>query len=79
MSSIHEYAQNNRNSAQHWNPPQLTFARTALQVEVLQSGLRKQAIDIFKDSSARNFDKAVHLTKRYYHEIKREQETPKKL
>ncbi|MCY7486947.1 MULTISPECIES: MerR family transcriptional regulator [Paenibacillus] len=52
---------------------QLTFARTALQVEVLQNGLRKQAIDIIKTSSARNFDKAIHLTNRYYQQIKREQ------
>ena len=52
---------------------QLTFARTALQVEVLQNGLRKQAIDIIKTSSARNFDKAIHLTKHYYQQIKREQ------
>ncbi|MCM3342681.1 MerR family transcriptional regulator [Paenibacillus sp. MER TA 81-3] len=52
---------------------QLTFVRIALQVEVLQNGLRKQAIDIIKTSSARNFDKAIHLTKRYYQQIKREQ------
>lgn len=52
---------------------QLKFARTALKVEVLQNGLRKQAIDIIKTSSARNFDKAIHLTKRYYQQIKREQ------
>ncbi|MCM3038749.1 MerR family transcriptional regulator [Paenibacillus motobuensis] len=52
---------------------QLKFARTALKVEVLQNGLRKQAIDIIKTSSARNFDIAIHLTKRYYQQIKREQ------
>ncbi|SYX83124.1 MerR family transcriptional regulator [Paenibacillus alvei] len=52
---------------------QLAFARTALQVEVLQNGLRKQAIDIIKTSSEGNFDKAIHLTKRYYQQIKREQ------
>ncbi|WP_420092608.1 MerR family DNA-binding transcriptional regulator [Paenibacillus apiarius] len=52
---------------------QLKFASTALKVEVLQNGLRKQAIDIIKTSSARNFDKAIHLTKRYYQQIKREQ------
>ena len=51
---------------------QLRFARTAL-VEVLQNGLRKQAIDSIKTSSARIFDKAIHLTKRYYQQIKREQ------
>lgn len=52
---------------------QLRFARTALQVEVLQNGLRKQAIDIIKTSSSRNFDKAIRLTKRYYQQIKKEQ------
>ncbi|AZS16607.1 MerR family transcriptional regulator [Paenibacillus lutimineralis] len=52
---------------------QLKFARTALKVEVLQNSLRKQAIDIIKTSSARNFNKAIHLTKRYYQQIKREQ------
>lgn len=41
--------------------------------EVLQNGLRKQAIDIIKTSSSRNFDKAIHLTKRYYQQIKKEQ------
>ncbi|GFN29788.1 MerR family transcriptional regulator [Paenibacillus xylaniclasticus] len=53
---------------------QLKFARTALQVEVLQNGLRKQAIDIIKTASARNFDKAIHLTECYYQQIKSEQQ-----
>lgn len=52
---------------------QLKFARTALKVEVLQNGLRKQAIDIIKTASARNFDNAIHLTECYYQQIKREQ------
>ncbi|CAH0122380.1 hypothetical protein PAE9249_04930 [Paenibacillus sp. CECT 9249] len=52
---------------------QLKFARTALKVEVLQNGLRKQAFDIIKTSSAGNFDQAIHLTERYYQQIKREQ------
>ncbi|MFC4305632.1 MerR family transcriptional regulator [Cohnella boryungensis] len=52
---------------------QLKFARTALQVEVLQNGLRKQAIEIIKTSSAGNFDEAIHLTERYCQQIIREQ------
>ncbi|WP_195575573.1 MerR family DNA-binding transcriptional regulator [Paenibacillus sp. 1001270B_150601_E10] len=52
---------------------QLTFARTALQVEVLQNGLRKQAIGIIKTSAAKNFDKAIHLTNHYHQQLKREQ------
>ncbi|MFD0710821.1 MerR family transcriptional regulator [Paenibacillus sp. GCM10027626] len=52
---------------------QLKFVRTALKVEVLQNGLRKQAIDIIKTSSARNFDRANILTERYLQQIKREQ------
>lgn len=56
-----------------FNVEQLKFARTALKVEVLQNGLRKQALDIIKTSSAGNFDQAIHLTERYYQQIKREQ------
>ncbi|WP_010267925.1 MerR family transcriptional regulator [Paenibacillus senegalensis] len=52
---------------------QLKLARTALEVEVLQNGLRKQAIAIIKASSAGNFDKAIHLTERYGQQIKTEQ------
>lgn len=52
---------------------QLKFARTALKVEVLQNGLRKQAIDIIKTASTRNFDNAIHLTERYYQQLKKEQ------
>ncbi|MDF2649342.1 MAG: regulatory protein MerR [Paenibacillus sp.] len=52
---------------------QLRLARTALKVEVLQNGLRKQAIDIIKASSTGNFDHAIHLTECYCRQIKREQ------
>lgn len=52
---------------------QLRLARTALKVEVLQNGLRKQAIDIIKASSSGNFDIAIHLSGRYYQQIKKEQ------
>jgi len=52
---------------------QFKLARTALKVEVLQNGLRKQAIDIIKTSATGNFDKAIHLTDHYLQQIKREQ------
>lgn len=52
---------------------QFKLARTALKVEVLQNGLRKQAIDIIKVSASGNFDRAVFLTDRYLQQIKREQ------
>ncbi len=52
---------------------QFKFARTALKVEVLQNGLRKQAINIIKTSAAKDFDRAIFLTERYLQQIKREQ------
>lgn len=52
---------------------QFRLARTALQVEVLQNGLRKMAIDIIKTSSTGNFDEAENITKSYIRQIKQEQ------
>lgn len=52
---------------------QIKFARIALKVEVLQNGLRKQAIAIIKASATGNFSKAVHLTESYLQQIKDEQ------
>ncbi|AET67633.1 putative transcriptional regulator [Desulfosporosinus orientis DSM 765] len=52
---------------------QFKFARTALKVEVLQNGLRKQVINIIKTSAVQDFDRAIFLTDRYLHQIKREQ------
>jgi Predicted transcriptional regulators len=52
---------------------QLKLARTALQVEVLQNGLRKQAIDIIKTAASLDFDRAIHLTERYIEQLTREQ------
>ncbi len=52
---------------------QIRFARTALKVEVLQNGLRKQAVAIIKASASGNFDNAIHMTQRYLHQIKSEQ------
>ncbi|WP_245625225.1 ABC transporter permease [Paenibacillus stellifer] len=52
---------------------QLKLARTALKVEVLQNGLRKQAIEIIKASCALNFTRAIHLTEHYIEQLTREQ------
>jgi len=52
---------------------QFRLARTALKVEVLQNGLRKQAIDIIKTSATGNFEEAENLAKSYLRQIKREQ------
>lgn len=52
---------------------QMKLTRTALKVEVLQNGLRKQAISIIKTSALRDFDKAIQLTKHYLQQIKQEQ------
>lgn len=51
---------------------QFKLARTALQVEVLQNGLRKKAIDIIKTSATGDFDKAICLTKDYLFHIQKE-------
>lgn len=52
---------------------QIKFVRIALKVEVLQNGLRKQAITIIKTSASGNFDKAIALTEHYLQQIKNEQ------
>ncbi|KAF5057084.1 MerR family transcriptional regulator [Sedimentibacter saalensis] len=52
---------------------QIKFVRTALKVEVLQNGLRKQAIDIIKISASGNFSKAIHMTESYLLQIRNEQ------
>lgn len=48
------------------------LARAALQVEVLQNGLRKQAIEIIKASASGNYEKAAALTKCYIEKIETE-------
>lgn len=53
---------------------QTKLVRTALQIEVLQNGLRKMAIEIIKASATGNFDKAILLTESYLEQIKREQQ-----
>ncbi|MBA4700535.1 MAG: MerR family transcriptional regulator [Ruminococcus sp.] len=53
---------------------QIKFARIALKIEVLQNGLRKQAITIIKTSALGDFAKAISLTKHYLQQIRNEQE-----
>ncbi len=52
---------------------QIKFARIALKVEVLQNGLRKQAIFIIKTSALGNFSKAIFLSEQYLQQIRNEQ------
>lgn len=48
------------------------LARTALQVEVLQNGLRKQAVTIIKIAALKEYSKAIELTEKYIESIKYE-------
>lgn len=48
---------------------QFRLARAALQVEVLQNELRKQAVDIIKVSASGDYGKAMELTRRYIAQI----------
>lgn len=54
---------------------QIKFARIALKIEVLQNGLRKQAITIIKTSALGNFVKAISLTEQYLQQIRNEQKS----
>lgn len=51
---------------------QLKLARKALEVEILQNGLRKKAIAIVKTLAMQDFDGAIILTKQYIESIKQE-------
>ena len=53
---------------------QFKLARAALKVEVLQNGLRKQAVQIIKVSAAGDYEKAAALTKKYMEQIELEKE-----
>lgn len=52
---------------------QIKLVRLALQVEIVQNGLRKQAIGIIKTSASGDFSKAISLTEQYLQQIKEEQ------
>lgn len=53
---------------------QFKLARAALQVEVLQNGLRQQAVDIIKASAAGDYEEAAELTRRYIEQLDVEKE-----
>jgi DNA-binding transcriptional MerR regulator len=48
------------------------LARTALKIEVLQSGLRKRIIEVIKLSAKGQYDKAFVLTKTYMDIVEKE-------
>ena len=52
---------------------QLRLARIAFQIEVLQNGLRKKAVEIVKLSARKEFDQALMLAKEYRDQLLREQ------
>ena len=52
---------------------QFRLARIAFQIEVLQNGLRKKALETIKLSSKRDFDKALTFAEEYLSQIQREQ------
>ncbi len=51
---------------------QIRFARIALKIEVLQNGLRKEAIDIIKASAQGNFNRAIFLAQHYLQQLNNE-------
>ncbi len=51
---------------------QIRLARTALRIEVLQNGLRKQAIAVIKTAAAGDLDGAYRLTARYLAQLEEE-------
>lgn len=51
---------------------QMRLARAALQVEVLQNGLRRQAVNIIKRSAAGDYEMASMLVERYASQIDQE-------
>lgn len=53
---------------------QFQIARTALAVEVLQNGLRKQAIAIIKEAAQGNVEKARCFTNRYIAQVEEEKQ-----
>ena len=53
---------------------QFKLARAALRVEVLQNGLRRQAVNIIKVSAAGNYEEAASLTRRYIRQVDQERE-----
>ena len=57
---------------------QFKLARLALQVEVLQNGLRKKILQMVKASATGDFNTALSLTEDYLHQIKQERSNAEK-
>lgn len=55
----------------------IRFARLAFQVEVLQNGLRKQAVAIVKTAAIGDYDGALQLAQRYDAQLQAEQRNAK--
>lgn len=53
---------------------QIKLARLALKGEVLQNGMRKEAIKIIKTAAAGHYDEAIRLTKKYIQKISQEKD-----
>lgn len=53
---------------------QFKLARAALRVEVLQNGLRKQAVNIIKASATGDYEMAAALTRRYIRQVDQERD-----
>lgn len=51
---------------------QMRLARTALQVEILQNGLRKQMMQVVKLSAAGQYDRAIALARSYLAQLQQE-------
>ncbi|AKL96073.1 transcriptional regulator MerR family [Clostridium aceticum] len=52
---------------------QFKLARIAFEVEVLQNGLRKKAVEIIKLSAKKKFDEAICLAEDYLQQVRKEQ------
>lgn len=51
---------------------QMQLARTAFQIEILQSGLRKKIVKMVKTSAKGDFENAISLTDEYLQQLKEE-------
>ncbi|NHM14732.1 MerR family transcriptional regulator [Xiamenia xianingshaonis] len=51
---------------------QIQLVRAALEIEVLQAGLRKKMLDVVKLSAAGNYDEAMSLADEYISDVQRE-------
>ncbi len=62
----------------HEHEEQIMIVKTALRAEVLQNGLRKEAIEIIKTVAKRDYPEALRLAKKYQSSIENEKQSAKK-